>query len=194
MRLFAAVIPPGTVRRELAAAVEELTAAPDRLAPDGAAAGPRWTPPEGRHITLAFYGEVDGGTLPGLTERLARAAHRHGPATLRLAGGGRFGDHVLWTGVAGDTAALARLAASVTAAARRCGIAVDADRAYRPHVTLARQRGSASLRPYAEALASFSSTPWTADRLHLLRSHPPAPGVPGARPAYESLGEWELGG
>ena len=94
--------------------------------------------------------------LPNLTERLARAARRHPPFELALGGGGRFGDRVLWTRV--DPANGPRaLAASVGAAARRCGIPVD-DRPYRPHLTLARGRPGADLRPAVEALRGFSGT------------------------------------
>jgi RNA 2',3'-cyclic 3'-phosphodiesterase len=196
MRLFVAVVPPPEVLRELSAAVHQLTAAggPGAAGAAGSDAGPRWTSDEGRHITLAFLGEVDEATLPDLTRRLARAAHRHPPLDLRLDGGGRFGDHVLWAGVAGDTAALGRLARSVTAAARRTGIPVDETRAFRPHLTLARGRGRLPLRPYAAALADFAGRPWHAARFALIRSHPPPPGVPGARSHYETLASWDLSG
>jgi RNA 2',3'-cyclic 3'-phosphodiesterase len=186
MRLFVAVIPPASVLRELAGAV-----AP--LAVIGEADGLRWTRPDGQHITLAFLGEVDEATVPELTRRLARAARRHEPLTLRLAGGGRFGDRTLWAGVAGDTARLARLADSVAAGARRGGIAVEEGRTFRAHLTLARGRGTVGLRRYADALTGFESGTWPADRVELVRSHPPAPGVPGARPRYETLDVWPLG-
>ncbi len=184
MRLFVALLPPGGVLRELDAAVAQFAAA--------APAGLRWTARDARHVTLAFLGEVPEDRLPDLTARLARAARRHPPLDLRLAGGGRFGDHVLWAGVAGETDALSRLAASVAAGARRAGLGVE-ERAFRAHVTLARQRGAASLRPLAAGLAGFTGTGWRARELALVRSHPPAPGVPGARSRYETLARWELG-
>ena len=64
---------------------------------------------------------------------------------------------------------LRALAASVGAAARRCGIAVD-DRPYRAHLTLARARPGTDLRPAVDALHDFAGTTWTADALHLVRS------------------------
>jgi 2'-5' RNA ligase len=190
VRLFVALRPPAAVMGELARALSPLAA-------DARAGGLRWTGEDGWHVTLAFLGEVDpAATLPALTERLARAARRHPPMTLRLAGGGRFGTAVLWTGVTGDTAELSGLAASVAAGARRAGVALD-DRAFRAHVTLARGRPGLTpvdLRGLADRLTGFASAPWTADRVELIRSHPPAPGVPGARPRYETLTAWELGG
>jgi 2'-5' RNA ligase len=190
MRLFTALLPPpgacadlvdlvgGTLRKR--AGAEEL----------------RWTEPEGWHLTLAFLGEVDEEALPGLGARLGRAARRHGPYELRLAGGGHFGERALWAGVAGPTRDVAHLAASVRAAARRERIAV-AGEAFRPHLTLARtrpHRPRVDLAPYAAALDRFAGPPWTCRELHLVRSDPPEPGVPGARPRYHVIGTWPLGG
>jgi hypothetical protein len=164
--------------------------------------------------------------------------------SLALAGGGRFGDRVLWTRVQGvpvpgvpvheapvagesrippgelrippdelrtlprrvphsSTAsrasargtppggvdALRRLAASVGAAARRCGIDVE-DRPYRPHLTLARGREGADLRSAVEALSGFAGSPWTADALHLVRSRLGA--GPGGTAAHEVIETWSL--
>jgi 2'-5' RNA ligase len=83
-----------------------------------------------------------------------------------------------------------RLAASVGAAARRCGIAVD-DRPYRPHLTLARGREGADLRPAVAALSGFAGCPWTADALHLVRSRLGA--GPGGTAAHEIVETWPLG-
>jgi len=85
---------------------------------------------------------------------------------------------------------LRRLAASVTAAARRCGIAVD-DRPYRPHLTLARARGGADLRPAVATLAGFAGSPWTADALSLVRSRLGA--GPGGTALHDVVGTWPLG-
>ncbi|MFD5541596.1 2'-5' RNA ligase family protein, partial [Streptomyces sp. NPDC127079] len=98
MRLFAAVLPPADVVGELAGAVDRLRRMPgvDAL---------RWTGRPGWHYTLAFYGEVEDGVLPDLSERLARAAHRTAPFALAVAGGGQFGHgRALWGGAAGGLA------------------------------------------------------------------------------------------
>ena len=188
MRLFVAVLPPPQAVRELAAALAPLR----RLR---GADLMRWTRPEDWHLTLAFLGEVGDGLRPALDERLARAARRHPPHTLRLAGGGRFGDQVLWTAVTGDEAALAGLARSVRAGARRAGAPADDSHAFRSHLTLARTPRSAAvrLRPYAEALASFEGTPWPVREVVLVESRPPRSGVPGERPRYGTAAAWPLG-
>ncbi|MEU8349822.1 RNA 2',3'-cyclic phosphodiesterase [Streptomyces sp. NPDC048845] len=186
MRLFSALLPPAPAVSELAATVAELRALPgaDRL---------RWTQRAGWHFTLAFYGEVPDELVPRLSERLGRAARRHRPLTLRLTGGGRFGDRTLWAGAEGDLQAVARLAATAAAAGRRAGIPVEEHLRYTPHLTLARGRG-VDLRPFAARLAGFAGTEeWTVGELALIRSHPPAPGVAGAQPHYEPLTVRPLG-
>ncbi len=191
MRLFVAVVPPPAALRDLSATVRGLTADADGTPPGPA--GARWTADGDRHITLAFLGEVGPDVLPDLTARLGRAAARHRPPTLRLAGAGHFGDRVLWCGVRGQTEPLARLAASVTAAARRAGVPVE-PRAFRAHLTLARRRGPGSLSGYAAALAGYEGADWRAEAVELIRSHPPRSGVPGERPRYETLRRWPLAG
>ena len=180
MRAFVALMPPAAVLDELAAALGPVRA--DRP-------GLRWTPAGQWHLTLAFLGEIDESVLPNLAERLGRAARRYPPMQLALRGAGRFGDRVLWTRVhaPGD---LRALAASVGAAARRCGIAVD-DRPYRAHLTLARARPGTDLRPPVEALKVFTGTQWTADALHLVRSRLGA--GPGGTAAHDVIETWPLG-
>ncbi len=182
MRAFVALVPRAEALAELAAAVAPLRAAHPGL---------RWTPTAQWHLTLAFLGEIDEAVLPGLTERLSRAARRHPPLSLALSGGGRFGDRVLWTRVHGEVDGVRRLAASVTAAARRCRIAVD-DRPFRPHLTLARDRDGADLRAAVAMLAGFAGSRWTADALHLVRSRLGA--GPGGTAVHEIVATWPLGG
>jgi 2'-5' RNA ligase len=191
MRLFTALLPPPGACAGLA----ELVTGTLRKRPGAEAL--RWTEPGGWHVTLAFLGEVGAERLPALEARLARAAGRHGPYELRLAGGGRFGERALWAGVAGATREVGHLAASVRAAARRAGIEVG-EESFRAHLTLARARAGgragADLAAYAAALADFQGPPWSCRELHLVRSDPPEPGVPGARPRYHVIGTWPLGG
>ena len=98
--------------------------------------------------------------------------------------------HVVRSDRSPDVDRLRRLAASVTAAARRCGIAVD-DRPYRPHLTLARGRDGTDLRPLVAALAEFVGSRWTADALHLVRSRLGA--GPGGAALHEVVETWPLG-
>ncbi|MET8825907.1 RNA 2',3'-cyclic phosphodiesterase [Streptomyces sp. NPDC004610] len=203
MRLFAAVLPPpGPVVATLADEVAALRRLPGAQAL-------RWTDPSGWHFTLAFYGEVDDGVVPELSARLARAAGRTPPFALAVRGGGQFGHgRALWAGAEGDLAVLRRLAERAEAAGRRAAGAGQGEhgghrehgergqhRRYRPHVTLARSRGGVlDVGEYVAALAGFGGPEWTVLDLALVRSNPPARGVPGARPRYEVVGRWALGG
>jgi 2'-5' RNA ligase len=182
MRLFVAVTPPPEAIDELRSATAAMRSAHPEL---------RWSLPAQWHLTLAFLGGVDDETRTDLSARLGRTAARHPPMRLALHGAGRFGDRVLWTRVEGDVGALRGLAASVRAAAQRAGIDVE-DRPYRPHLTLARGRDGADLRPVVDALAGFAGRTWTAAELHLVRSH--LGGGPGRTSRYEPLASWQLTG
>jgi len=184
MRLFIAVVPPPSVLDELEAAVA-------RLRP--AWPGLRWTGPEAWHLTLAFLGEVSERSAAALAPRLQRAAHRHQALSLSFGHAGAFPAprqaRVVWAGIEGDRAALSALAQSVAAGARRAGAAPpDEGRPYRPHLTLARCREPADVRPLVESLAGYAGTPWTATEIHLIRSH-----LGGEGPLrYETTGTWPL--
>ncbi|MEU9214246.1 RNA 2',3'-cyclic phosphodiesterase [Streptomyces sp. NPDC048415] len=186
MRLFAAVLPPAGVIRELASEVDELERLPgaDEL---------RWTGRPGWHFTLAFYGEVDEEIVPDLSERLARAAHRTAPFPLSLRGGGHFGGRALWVGASGDIGAMRLLAGRAEAAGRKAGIPTEEHRHYRPHLTVARSRASADFKPYVTALDTFAGREWTVGELCLVRSNLPKSGVPGEQPRYETVASRPLG-
>ncbi|MEV6961048.1 RNA 2',3'-cyclic phosphodiesterase [Streptomyces sp. NPDC051207] len=187
MRLFAAVLPPDEVTRELAAEVEALRQLPG-------ADGLRWTGRPGWHVTLAFYGEVDDALVPELSARLARAAGRTRPFPLALRGGGQFGQgRALWTGADGDVEALRLLAGRAEAAARRAGVPMGEHRRYKAHLTVARSRGAADVGAYLAALDGFTSRTWTVRELVLVRSNLPRSGTPGEQPRYEAVARWPLG-
>ncbi|MFE6285695.1 RNA 2',3'-cyclic phosphodiesterase [Streptomyces sp. NPDC057877] len=188
MRLFAAVLPPDEVTRELAAEI-------DRLGKLPGADGLRWTGRPGWHFTLAFYGEVDDAVVPELSARLERAAGRSEPFGLALRGGGQFGrGRALWAGAEGDLDALRLLAERSEAAARRAGVDMGEHRRYKPHLTIARSRDATDVRPYVAALADFTSSTWTVAELVLVRSNLPRSGEAGEQPRYEAVARWALGG
>lgn len=195
MRLFAAVVPPEDVIRELAVEAEELRRLPgtDGLRWTGRPGWPRGGAADW-HFTLAFYGEVDDDLVPELTARLERAAARTEPFELALCGGGQFGHgRVLWTGADGDLRTLSLLADRTEAAGRRAGVAMGEHRRYKAHLTLARSRTGADVRPYVEALGRFRSRTWTVGELTLVRSNLPRSGVPGEQPRYEVVARCPLG-
>jgi RNA 2',3'-cyclic 3'-phosphodiesterase len=186
VRLFVAVVPPPDVLADLEARTASLRPAWPAL---------RWTGSESWHLTLAFLGQVAEDLLPELDTRLARAAGRHPAQDLAIQGGGAFPGParatVVWAGLRADGTALAALAASVAAGARRAGAPPpDENRRYRPHLTLARLREPADVRPLTVELARLAGPPWTATEIQLIQSHPPA----GVRqpPAYTTVARWPL--
>lgn len=184
MRLFVAIVPPPAVLDELDALVEPLRARRLDL---------RWTSREAWHVTLAFLGQVDEAAAARLMPRLERAARRHHQVRLAFAGAGAFPAarraNVLWGGLAGDRGALARLAESVAAGASRAGAPPpDKRRRFQPHLTLARCRMPADVTDLVAALAGHQGQPWTADRIHLVRSRLGAT----EHPRYTSLASWPL--
>ena len=95
---------------------------------------------------------------------------------LRLAGAGTFSRRAVWLGVTGDVDRLLRAA---------YGVAAD-DRAYQPHLTVARLRGGTDPAGAVAALSSYAGPSWTADEVHLVRSRL------GPRPTYDDIGTWPL--
>lgn len=180
-----AVVPPQRVLAELTDAVVPLRAARPEL---------RWSSPESWHLTLAFLGEVDEAVVASLATRVERAAGRHPVQRLAVRGAGAFPRPsratVLWAGIEAGGRALEALADSVAAGARRVGAPpANANRRYRPHLTLARCREPADMADLIERLEQFAGTPWTATSVSLIRSN-----LGGAGPRYEQLGTWPLRG
>ena len=183
MRLFVALLPPAEALAELEAAVAPLRPGWPEL---------RWAANDRWHVTLAFLGEVAEPVPDNLGERLARAAHRHEPMTMHIGRGGAFPSprraQVLMAHVeAGEPARLGALAASVAAGARRAGAPPpDEGRRYRPHLTLARSRKPADLRPLVEALSGFAGRRWQPGQIELIRSET------GPEPRYVTIARWPL--
>ena len=132
MRLFVALEVPEPPRRDVRRRVDTVR---DRLP------RARWVDLDNLHLTLLFLGETAEEDVPALADGLRAAFARCPPLDLRLSSGGTFPPNrparVAWVGVDAPDE-LMTLQADVTQAA------VDAlgfepeERAYHPHVTLAR--------------------------------------------------------
>lgn len=183
MRLFIAIDPDEAA---LAALIEGQRALRAR------AACRRWSDPGGLHLTLHFLGEVDAAEATRIDAAMAARAAATAPFGLALAGLGAFPSparaRVLWAGVGGDLPALAALQAGLGADLRALGREPEA-RAFRPHLTLARE--PADPTAVAGALAAVALTPvaWEAREVVLYRSHL---GPAGAR--YEVVARHPFGG
>lgn len=179
VRLFAAVELPVDVTAALLTAVAPLRPRFRSL---------RWTDPDGWHLTLAFLGWVDVDLVDDVEGALTAAARRVEPFPLALTGtAGSFRSGALWAAVA-EQPALAWLSQSVIQELTRVMTVPDAERLFRPHLTLARTRGRGTDARDAAAAYRGPDRSWTVERIVLMRSHLLRQGA-----RYEVVGAWPLG-
>lgn len=167
VRAFLAIELPETTRDELADWKR-------RLAPG--LSGFRWGRIETLHLTLRFLGNLSPERFEEVGALLSRGLPAGGPLELFPSGLGVFPDarrpRVLWAGLGGDTARLARLALLLEASLEGLGFAREG-KAFRPHLTLARAAGPVRPGPLAKALEGFSGVsgaPFTAAEVLLFQS------------------------
>ncbi len=129
MRLFVAIALPEDLRARLSRIQQGVPAA-------------RWVDPDNLHLTLRFIGEADGSEAQDLDAALAQV--RAAWFAVTLAGVGRFGQgrksRALWVGVE-PAPGLDRLRRRVEQAVQAAGFAPER-RKFKPHVTLARFKGT----------------------------------------------------
>lgn len=141
--------------------------------------GAKWVEPDNMHLTLRFAGDIDNRIAEEFAAFLAEIDSD--PFTIRIADLGCFGGNdpkVIWAGVNGGDR-LEALQRATERAARSAGLPPET-RSYKPHITLARLRGT---RP--EAVARFLSSaarldlePFTVERFVLFSSRPRVGGGP----------------
>jgi 2'-5' RNA ligase len=133
------------------------------------AARDRW------HVTVVFLGDVAELRLTDVGEALAAAATGTDPFGLRFAGGGLFGRGrraILWSGLAGDVAALRTLSTAARAALRRARLPYDR-KPLRPHLTISRPGARVdadALRRDVATLQEYEGPEWLVDTVELMRS------------------------
>lgn len=157
-RLFAAIRPPADVIDEL-------------LALQGGLVGARWQDESQLHLTLRFFGGVDGHTADYLDAALMRV--RAPPFELSLRGTGDFSrkgkPHTLWAGLA-PSDGLAALQRRVESAARHAGLPAER-RKFAPHITLARlNAASGPVLPFLRRHAALGGEPWPVAAFDLIES------------------------
>jgi len=147
MRLFTGLELPGEVVGNLAALVA-------RLRPS---ARIQWSPPANLHVTTKFIGEWPAERLAELKDALAALPER--PAIqVEISKVGFFPNtrepRVFWCGI--DAPGLEALAADTDVATAALGVARE-NRAYSPHLTLARIKDRLDLGPLHQAVAALPS-------------------------------------
>jgi 2'-5' RNA ligase len=160
-RAFVAVVPPPPVLDAIHDAVERVRAE----SPPG-----RWTTREQWHVTLQFLGNhVDLGAV---ADALGTVSARAGQVDLGAVGtfpSERRG-RIVWVGCDAGADVLMRAAEAVGAALAPLGHEPEA-RTFHPHITLARMKPPADVRPLLASLGRSSFGPsWHVDEIVLFRS------------------------
>ncbi len=145
-RSFCAIELPAEVRAGLQHHVSRLREA----VPEAAAS---WSRPENVHLTLKFLGNVRKDKLPLISAAASRVTNE-APFSIRIGGAGVFPKpyrpQVLWIGVEDPSGRLSELQCRLEEECAKEGFAKE-DRAYKPHLTIARLRHPEGARQLAEA-------------------------------------------
>jgi 2'-5' RNA ligase len=157
-RLFVAIRPPPHIRAQL-------------LAQMGGVAGARWQRDDQLHLTLRFIGEVDRHRAADIADALRTI--RVAPFDASLSGVGAFDRRgmidALWAGVQ-PRDPLTSLHRKIDRACVALGLPPE-ERAYLPHITLARfGRTGALVDPFLAAHAALTSAPFTVAGFALFES------------------------
>lgn len=134
-----------------------------------------WSRPENIHLTMKFFGNVDQAKVPAISAAATNVVQEFSPVQIEVGKTGVFPrpsrPQVLWIGIDDPSDNLAKLHKQLEDEFAREGFAKE-DRAFRPHLTIARIR-----RPHdAARLAqthletNFNTVKLTLDELVLFRS------------------------
>jgi 2'-5' RNA ligase len=169
-RLFIAAELPADVKAELVAIQTRLRRANPPVA---------WVAPEAMHLTLRFLGDTSAALIPVLEAAIRTSLAPFAAMALCLSGVGAFPNDrrpsVIWAGVGGAVAGLARAQAGIEAALGSMGIAPE-PRPFHPHLTLGRVRREtdhdqrARLGDAIRALPPPAPLAWPVERVVLFRS------------------------
>ena len=135
-RLFCAFELPATLRQSIDKHAQRVRDA----VPDAAAS---WSRPENIHLTMKFFGNVDQARGPVISAAAARVVKEFSPIQIEAGKTGVFPrpsrPQVLWIGIDDPSGALLKLHRRLEDELAREGFAKE-DRAFRPHLTIARIR------------------------------------------------------
>jgi 2'-5' RNA ligase len=136
----------------------------------GIAPGFRWATTENLHLTMRFVGGVDRPVVEGVAGAIGSLPLAS--FDLALGGIGTFGRgravRVVWLGLRAGADAAVALAAQVEAECVRAGLPPE-ERAFQPHLTLARARGREGAN-LPDLPAAPDLEPWRAAELVLYAS------------------------
>jgi len=167
-RIFCAVELPDSVRARLQDHIGLLRGA----GPDATAS---WTRVENIHLTLKFFGNVAIERIPKISAAVERAVKKFPPVSIGIGKTGVFPKssraQVLWIGVSDPSGKLAELQRQLENECAKEKFEKE-DRAYRPHLTIARLRKPEGARLLADAHLNMDFEPaeMTVSELIVFRS------------------------
>jgi 2'-5' RNA ligase len=189
IRTFLAIDLPGDIREKIGDIQAGLK---------GALEGVRWTRPEGIHLTLKFFGDIDKSMIGSISNIVEKRTKGFGPLSLAMGRMGAFPNpgraRVLWIGLEGEIEKLASL---------QCGMEDDLEtlgfpketRSFKPHLTLGRARSSrgmiTGLREAMERIGHENRNPFPAEGITLFKSDLLPGGAVYTKLAYFSFGGQE---
>jgi 2'-5' RNA ligase len=163
MRVFIAIDLPEEIRSRLAAMQNELRST---------ASSSRWVAAESAHLTLKFIGEISEQRIEDVDTALAGLTWI--PFTIAVKGVGFFpgpkSPRVFWAGLHAPT--MEGLALEIDSRLERAGFDRE-QRAFRPHITLARAKASRLDKGLVKASEKFAETDFgsfTVNRIYLYES------------------------
>ena len=145
-RTFIAIELPAGIRRKIKEHIDHL-----RIAlPDVRAS---WTREDNLHLTLKFFGDTPLAKIDGLSHALQGAAKRVAPFEMTIKDCGAFPSrgkpNVLWIGIEDPSGRLRQLQGALEDRCAEAGFPRD-ERAFHPHLTIARLRHPHGARGLAE--------------------------------------------
>lgn len=147
MRLFIAVDPSATQRKELEILQHRLAGAVD---------GVRWVRPEGLHLTLKFLGEQGSAAIDPITDAMEKAAASTTSFTIQFGRTGVFPSaqraRVIWAGITAGSVEVQNLAALLDAELVKRDFPVE-KRPFKAHLTLGRVGKPQTANDFREVLA-----------------------------------------
>ncbi|RPH95130.1 RNA 2',3'-cyclic phosphodiesterase [candidate division KSB1 bacterium] len=154
--------------------------------------GVKWVDPHSTHLTLKFLGEVEEKMLPDIQAGMATACREVESFSMQLKGTGVFPNakmpRVYWVGIDAPPN-LMTLQARIEQEMETLGFEKE-ERAFKPHLTLARIKDPAGKQRMTEALLSYKieSGAVTVRETLLMRSHLSSEGA-----RYEAMWRCPLG-
>jgi 2'-5' RNA ligase len=166
VHLYAALVPPSQVLKDLDAVVAEAAVPVSELTP---------TPPVNKLTPIAHFGNLTRGDARALIDVIAGHVAAHAPLELSLGGGAALewpGDVSAWVKYQGDVDRLKEVAREVTAAAQSRRIFVDR-RMFRPLLALGEITETTTeeaLQRLLDRLDAYRGPTWTLDTLQMMRT------------------------